>query len=355
MDSDDNKEINSERKTQETQETLAIGSLATAASNEEELDQDTTGAPEGSAAEEGNRENTPSSNVSNVEQSVSGKDENVEETTEDARDGSDSDSDYVIDPQSITRSSIKSKVAGRLIDRLWNPLPVDSLNSIEKILSMCVNQSIQRYAPVTVKGKSKSKIFEPSKMMLEAQQILRDGWLSSGNRSSFASRLKETPLPVPVVKGTVSFGRRSRDGVDQFNFDTLQRRKKYLETYLLAELKQLNELENNYKLHESVYELDKKYLNELRRSTTKENSKKRNEISKKRSLLSIDKPLGISNECRVKKRRRGESKFNPDEDADTLGILESLTRHLSSIRRNTLQLKDINTELESLFNLLEGQ
>lgn len=267
---------------------------------------------------------------------------------------SDSDSDYVVDPQSISRSSVKSKVPGRLIERLWSPLPMDSIDSIQRILSMCVNQSIQRYAPAPVKGSSK-KALEPPKKMLEAQKILRDGWLSSRNASSFASRLKETSLPLPTTRASSSFGYKSTGGGDTFNYDKLVRRKKYLETYLLAELKQLNELEKNFKLCENVFEQDKKYLVELRRSTTKENSKMRNEISKKRSLLSIDGSVEKGSDCRIIKKRKSKSKFNPNEDEDTAGILELLSRHLSSIKGNTLQLREINSEIESLYNLLDEQ
>ncbi|CAH2356012.1 hypothetical protein CLIB1423_42S00518 [[Candida] railenensis] len=267
---------------------------------------------------------------------------------------SDSDSDYVVDPQSISRSSVKSKVPGRLIERLWSPLSLDSIDSIQRILSMCVNQSIQRYAPAPVKGSSK-KALEPPKKMLEAQKVLRDGWLSSRNTSSFASRLKETSLPLPTTKSSSSFGYKGTGGGDTFNYDKLVRRKKYLETYLSAELKQLNELEKNFKSYENVLEQDKTYLSELRRSTTKENSKMRNEISKKRSLLSIDGPIDKGSECRIIKKRKSESKFNPNEDEDTAGMLELLSRHLSSIKGNTSQLRELNTEIEALFNLLDEQ
>lgn len=242
--------------------------------------------------------------------------------------------DLIVNPKTITTRSHKKKITGKLIDRFWQPLSHDSFQSMQGIISMCINQSIQRYR---LPSKSRKSV-ELSKKMIQAQDILSESW-STANETSFGSRLRETLLPPG-----------SDSDSDIFNLDKLLRRRKYLETYLLAELKQLNELEKNYKSYEIIYKLDLKYLEELRKSTGKENSLMRKEINEKRENMSID--VLNSSKVKIHQTTKNKSTFNPNDDLDTIEVLSKLTRHLESINKNVNQLKDLNTGLEEFYHHL---
>ena len=69
------------------------------------------------------------------------------------------------------------------------------------------------------------------------------------------------------------------NSLDILDYDQLTRRTQFLETYLLAELKQLSDLETYYSDLEMIYNLDLNYLNEFKKTTEINKSKmiKRND------------------------------------------------------------------------------
>ena len=64
---------------------------------------------------------------------------------------------------------------------------------------------------------------------------------------------------------------RANEVADVLSYDSLTRKRTVLETYLLAELKQLQELENHYNQSLLAYKLDLEYLKKFK-STVKTTS-----------------------------------------------------------------------------------
>ena len=80
---------------------------------------------------------------------------------------------------------------------------------------------------------------------------------------------------------------RANEVADVLSYDSLTRKRTVLETYLLAELKQLQELENHYNQSLLAYKLDLEYLKKFK-STVKNNELKYNEeLERKREELNL--------------------------------------------------------------------
>ncbi|CAK7902521.1 hypothetical protein CAAN1_07S03202 [[Candida] anglica] len=316
-------------------------------------------------------EKTPGDNVENEEEPSNNIDTTMQDgdtTTRDANANVSSsnkrsremvDSNIIMDPSTISLKSHKRKVGGKMIEKFWEPLGSESYKDVVNILDMCINQAIERYAHPNIprtskggKGRGKRNPLEPSEKMLEAQSILYDSWISETNLESFASRMKVTPLP-PTNLMHLTGQKRSKHEFDEFNFDSLLRRKTYLETYLSAELKQLHELENNYNNLELVYKSDLNYLKELRKTSEGNSKRIRREIVSKREKLDLNSndDNSVNDDIRIQPMKI--STFKPDDDPDTSLILTALQKHIGSITKNTIKISELNEKLEHLYNELD--
>lgn len=246
-----------------------------------------------------------------------------------------------IDLTSFQTEKNKKRITGKFIDKFWEPLDAQTTSSLEKILNMCVNRTIEKY-----KGGSKV-----SKKMIEAQHLLSKNWLNEANRKSFRSRLNVTNVPLPT---TMQSSSKSIDNsLDILNYDQLTRRTQFLETYLLAELKQLSDLETYYSDLEMIYNLDLNYLNEFKKTTEINKSKMIKETITKREKLSLDNIEPDSENIRLADYSEiTNSNFDPNSDNDTQDVLQLIDKQLQSLSSDTTNLTNLDEKLETLYNFL---
>ncbi|CUM50345.1 uncharacterized protein AC631_01750 [Debaryomyces fabryi] len=246
-----------------------------------------------------------------------------------------------IDPSSFQTEKSKKRVAGKFIEKFWEPLDAQTTNSLERILNMCLNKTIEKY-------KGGTKI---SKKMIEAQHILSKNWLNELNRKSFRSRLNVTNVPLPSSMQSTPKSNDNR--LDILNYDHLTRRTQFLETYLLAELKQLSDLETYCSDLEIIYNLDLNYLNEFKKTTDINKSKMIKETINKREKLGLDniepdrEDIRLADDAGVM-----NSSFDPNTDQDTQKVLHLIDQQLQSLSSNTTNLTNLNEKLETLYNFL---
>lgn len=249
----------------------------------------------------------------------------------------------------VKRMKYNKKIPATLMERHWDPLPTESKASLERLMLIALNRTLEKYTP----GKKSEDV-----RIRETQKMLAENWLNKNVHKSFLARLEATSLPpLATMKGLTRGAGSSQQISSEFlGLDQLSRKKNYLETYLLAELKQLLELELHYKSLEASYQLDVKYLAEFKKTTAKNELKMQQEITKKRADFNLDsyekKPEGITltepSDCFVAK-----SNFNPDVDPDTTEVNQLLNKHLSSLLNNTQALTSLNDKVEVLYNYLD--
>lgn len=247
------------------------------------------------------------------------------------------------------RMKYKKKIPANLMERFWDPLPDESKASLERLMLIALNRTLEKYTP----GKKSEDV-----RIRETQKMLAENWLNKNVPKSFLARLDATNLPpLTSMKGFS----RVANSADQLSteflgLDQLSRRKKYLETYLLAELKQLLELEIHYNSLEMSYQLDVKYLAEFKKTTAKNEQKMQQEIAKKRAAFNLDsyrkQPEGISL-AEKSDDFLSSTSFNPNTDADTKEVNQILHKHLASLLANTQGLRALNDKIEVLYNYLD--
>lgn len=246
-----------------------------------------------------------------------------------------------IDPTSFQTEKNKKRVTGKFIDKFWEPLDAQTTSSLEKILNMCVNRTIEKYKGGSI----------VSKKMIEAQHLLSKNWLNEVNRKSFRSRLNVTNVPLPSTMQSTS--KSIDNSLDILDYDQLTRRTQFLETYLLAELKQLSDLETYYSDLEMIYNLDLNYLNEFKKTTEINKSKMIKETIMKREKLSLDNIEPDRENIRLADHSvLTNSNFDPNSDNDTQDVLQLIDKQLQSLSSDTTNLTTLNEKLETLYNFL---
>ena len=138
---------------------------------------------------------------------------------------------------------------------------------------------------------------------------------------------------------------RANEVADVLSYDSLTRKRTVLETYLLAELKQLQELENHYNQSLLAYKLDLEYLKKFK-STVKNNELKYNEeLERKREELNLSVQNKNPDDIYLLST---DNDFDPETDDDTKFILETIQENLFQSK-----LKNLNDKLEVLCNVLD--
>lgn len=138
---------------------------------------------------------------------------------------------------------------------------------------------------------------------------------------------------------------RANEVADVLSYDSLKRKRTVLETYLLAELKQLQELENHYNQSLLAYKLDLEYLKKFK-STVKNNELKYNEeLERKREELNLSVQNKNPDDIYLLST---DNDFDPETDDDTKFILETIQENLFQSK-----LKNLNDKLEVLCNVLD--
>ncbi|KAG2736303.1 hypothetical protein G9P44_000393 [Scheffersomyces stipitis] len=248
----------------------------------------------------------------------------------------------IVDPSTLTMETSKKRVPGKLIDRLWEPLDPQTLDSIDRLLNIALTMTIERYGNTAGSGKFNKK-------MIETQKVIAKTWLNVSDSKSFRSRLEVTKVPAPSSMAT----NKSNEISDILSYDQLSRRKTFLETYLNAELKQLSDLQKHYQGMEVAYQSDLEYLEEFRKTTASHAKDVNKDITNIRESLGLDARNGSSDNIKLTSKTDTKSSFNPDEDDATKELLQSLHSHLQSISSNTEQLGSLNDKLELVYNILD--
>lgn len=121
-----------------------------------------------------------------------------------------------------------------------------------------------------------------------------------------------------------------------------------LETYLLAELKQLQELEDHYNQMLLSHQLDLQYLQKFKQTLKRHQLKLDSDIDdihEELNLIEYDKKPDD-----IYLQSNSTYEFDPDQDEDTRAILEQLNKLLNI---STSDLKKLNGKLEILSSMLD--
>lgn len=251
--------------------------------------------------------------------------------------------DDPLKPSSFYTLKVQKRIPGKYIDRFWEPLSQASLNSVEHILAISINKTIEKKR---VSGKGTDDI----RKLQEAQLILANGWSSSHNSNSFLSKLRVTGIPPPSTM--LDSSRQDTEDFDILNYDRLTRHINFLQTYLLAEYRQLFELEKYHNDLASSYNMDYQYLNDFQKFTEENEQRmmrqnmKRFDLFKKSSKNSIGK-------TEVKNTPTNNSSFLPDTDGDTKAFLSLLHNCLDENLSKNKRFVDFNSKLENFLNSLD--
>ena len=236
----------------------------------------------------------------------------------------------IVDPKSYRVEKIRKKVPGRLVDTFWEPLDPTTLSSFYKILHLSLSKTMERY-------KSQPKI-------VEARRVLANTWIND-NLKSFNSRLGLTKVP-PLSTMTTKLNEVN----DILNFDVVLSRKKYLETCLLAELKQLHELEKHEQNLQLSYNLDLEYLQQLKKTASKQEQNMIRKINEKREALALDEVEQADDGINLNDAR---NPFNPHDDEEVVSLLTKLNQHLTNVENSSKKLGQLNDRLEVVNNILD--
>lgn len=254
---------------------------------------------------------------------------------------------------SITNERTQKKVPAKLIDALWDPLETPSLNAVENILYISMNRTLENLEN-TINSKEVSALTRKStqKKYQDAKVSLTRNWLDSNDPKSFMSRLRMTKLPSKTV---LVGGKRSESELDpMLMYDRLRRQRQVMETYLLAEMNQLHELERTYKKLETLYQLDSKYLNDYKRIVEVDTKRMATEITNNRQQLGVSGMADSSNSRSLSNKKlkgRSKSAFSPETDKDVQDILHLFQSKLVKDKAPH-SLSELSQKIDKVFSIL---
>lgn len=267
----------------------------------------------------------------------------VTQAREDNKTNNDDD-ESILKPLPVKRERRKKRVAGKYIENFWKPLNSQNHKTFSRIIDMSINRTLEKYMV------NKER---PSKRLLEAQACLSKEWPNTEDPKSFISRLKHTNVPPASTMQTSSkFNPRDLDVLDH---DALARRLKYLETYLLAELKQLSDLEKYYSDLEFIYKSDDAYSKDFAKTVSTNVSSMHEKLYQKKSEFSISDIAypEDNNMVLVEKHNSRSEPYDPDNDVETKNALAVVNRTLKKSYTKLSHLSKLNDELEELYNIID--
>lgn len=238
------------------------------------------------------------------------------------------------DPDSIQFETHRKRVSGKIIDKFWQPLDNETLLALNKIIEYCIIKSLGRFSDNT-----KYKI---------AQKYLIKSWILEDTRA-FSKRIQITNLPK--ITGMHNTSARNEENRHILDYDELKHRISYLETYLNAELKQLNELKNYYNQLNLNYVSDLNYYNEFQKTletTDKKLQKERNERETLMNLHNKVKADELDNIGLIK-----DNAFTVDPSDDLADLLNVLHANLTKFVDASGDLLDVNERLQCFQTNLE--
>lgn len=232
----------------------------------------------------------------------------------------------ILNPLNFQPMINKQKISTAVIEKFWQPLDSVNSQSMDNIMNVALLKTLDE-------------------LHSKVSRSITNVWFNSANPESFKSRLSQTKLPPPSSMYSSKLRIRANEVADVLSYDSLTRKRTVLETYLLAELKQLQELENHYNQSLLAYKLDLEYLKKFK-STVKNNELKYNEeLERKREELNLSVQNKNPDDIYLLST---DNDFDPETDDDTKFILETIQENLFQSK-----LKNLNDKLEVLCNVLD--
>lgn len=248
-------------------------------------------------------------------------------------------------PAGVRQEKIRRRVAAKVIDKFWTPLDAEGYQSLENLCDISLNKVLERYD-----GER-----NPQAKVEETQRVILNNWLSKRHPRSFLARLQVTKLP-PLKSLQVRMRGVRPNSLDTLNIDLVLRQKKVSESYLLAELEQLKSLETYYKSLMTMYELDAKYLQDFKKSTSALQAEHAQEKQAKLAELHLEAPdLPSEDIALLNKPLPVLGKlFDPNTDSDVLLVLQELDKKISAANVPTKKLLDFCDQLDSIYSKLNS-
>ena len=232
----------------------------------------------------------------------------------------------ILNPLNFQPMINKQKISTAVIEKFWQPLDSVNSQSMDNIMNVALLKTLDE-------------------LHSKVSRSITNVWFNSANPESFKSRLSQTKLPPPSSMYSSKLRIWANEVADVLSYDSLTRKRTVLETYLLAELKQLQELENHYNQSLLAYKLDLEYLKKFK-STVKNNELKYNEeLERKREELNLSVQNKNPDDIYLLST---DNDFDPETDDDTKFILETIQENLFQSK-----LKNLNDKLEVLCNVLD--
>mgnify|MGYP001103362214 FL=1 len=232
----------------------------------------------------------------------------------------------ILNPLNFQPMINKQKISTAVIEKFWQPLDSVNSQSMDNIMNVALLKTLDE-------------------LHSKVSRSITNVWFNSANPESFKSRLSQTKLPPPSSMYSSKLRIRANEVADVLSYDSLTRKRTVLETYLLAELKQLQELENHYNQSLLADKLDLEYLKKFK-STVKNNELKYNEeLERKREELNLSVQNKNPDDIYLLST---DNDFDPETDDDTKFILETIQENLFQSK-----LKNLNDKLEVLCNVLD--
>ncbi|CAX43547.1 conserved hypothetical protein [Candida dubliniensis CD36] len=231
----------------------------------------------------------------------------------------------ILSPLNLQSIVNKQKISTTVIEKFWQPLDSVNAQSMDDIMNIALLKTLDE---------SHSKV----------SRSITNVWFNSANPESFKSRLLQTKLPPPSSMYSSKLRIRANEVADVLSYDSLTRKRTVLETYLSAELKQLQELENHYNQSLLAYKSDLEYLKKFK-STVKNNEMKYNDdLERKHEELNLSVQDKNPDDIYLLST---DNDFDPETDDDIKFILETIQEKLLRSK-----LKTLNDKLEVLCNIL---
>ncbi|KAK6877719.1 hypothetical protein K4I79_005753 [Candida tropicalis] len=234
-------------------------------------------------------------------------------------------------PLNLQNIISKQRISTKIIEKLWQPLDVHNSQSMDSLLNIALLKTLEEESDVS-----------------KASRTLTTAWINQSNPESFKARLDQTNLPPPNSMYNTKVRIKANEIKDVLSYDSVSRKKTALETYLSAELKQLQELEDHYNQMLLSHQSDLQYLQKFKQTSKRHQLKLDSDIDdihEELNLIEYDKKPDD-----IYLQSNSTYKFDPDQDEDTRAILEQLNK---SLNISTSDLKKLNGKLEILSSMLD--
>lgn len=230
-------------------------------------------------------------------------------------------------PDSIYYETVKKRIPPSQMDKFWDYLDSTTISSLTKIMDIGIVKSLERLSNV-----NKSKV---------AEKYLLKSWILDDPRS-FVTRLNSTTLPKPHTMHSTSS--KNDENVDILNYDHLNHRKKWLETYLSAEIKQLEDLKKYHERLNDNYQADNNYLRDLEKTIDANKSKMAKERSKRENYSLVR--ANTTEKVNVIE----ETPFKLEDNDEFSSTLNDINNNLINLQKKSQNLHKLNDSLTSFLN-----